>query len=143
MKNTWQTVLVAENSIKKMIEQFKDHKFINLETFKKDGSSVKTPLWFVQHEGVLYMRTPMTTWKVKRIRNNPQVRVAPSDAAGNDKGEWLPGRAEVHPAEEMAWVNDLVIRKYGLLKRVMDWRNRLLGRAGNFAVIAVRVDTKE
>jgi hypothetical protein len=43
----------------------------------------------------------------------------------------------------MAWVNDLVIRKYGLLKRVMDWRNRLLGRAGNFAVIAVRVDTKE
>jgi PPOX class probable F420-dependent enzyme len=122
-----------------MIEQFKGHNFLALETFKKDGTGVITPLFFVMHEGVLYMRSPMSSWKVKRMRHNPQVRVVPSDVRGEPKGAWVSGQAQIFHESEMAWVNKLVIKKYGLMKRLLDWRNRLLGRAGKFAVIAVRV----
>jgi hypothetical protein len=48
------------------------------------------------------------------------------------------GRAEIYHESEMAWVNELSKQKYGLVKRLMDLRNRLSGRAGTFAVIAVR-----
>lgn len=123
-----------------MIEQFRNHQYLNLETFKKDGTGVKTPLWFVAHEGVLYVRTPLSTWKVKRIRNNPQVCVVPSDVRGEPKGTWAMGRAKVYMEQEMVWVNELVIKKYGLVKRLIDLMNRVRGRSGQFAVIAVRLE---
>ena len=122
-----------------MIEQFKGHNFLALETFKKDGTGVITPLFFVEHEGILYMRSPMASWKVKRMRNNPQVRVVPSDVRGEPKGEWVKGQAQIYHESEMSWVNELVIKKYRFVKRLMDWRNRLLRRTGKFAVIAVRL----
>jgi PPOX class probable F420-dependent enzyme len=119
---------------------FAHYTYVNLETFKKDGSGVKTPLFFVEHEGVLYMRTPRYTGKIKRIRRNPRVRIAPSDRRGEAQGEWMDGQAEIHEATEMQWVNDLVKRKYGLAKRLIDLRNKLLGREGMFVVIAVRLE---
>jgi hypothetical protein len=120
------------------MNQFRDQKVVTLETYKKSGKAVQTPLLFVAHEGVLYMRTPMQSWKVKRIRNNAQVRIVPSDRHGNPQGSWVAGRAEIYHESEMAWVNELSKQKYGLVKGLMDLRNRLLGRAGKFAVIAVR-----
>ncbi len=123
-----------------MTSQFQGHKYITLETFKKDGTGVKTPLWFVEKDGILYMRTPMNTWKVKRIRRNPRVRIVPSDVRGTPKGEWVSGTAEIHHESELPWVNDLVRQKYGWLKRLMDWRSRITGKQGNFAVIAVQLD---
>ncbi len=122
------------------MEQFENHQYINLETFKKDGAGVKTPLWFVERDGVLYMRTPMTTWKVKRIRNRAQVLLVPSDARGRPFGEWVAGEAKIYPAEEMAWVNEMTIQKYGLFKRLMDLMNRWRGNAGQMAVIEVHLN---
>lgn len=119
---------------------FAHHNYVNLETFKKDGSSVKTPLFFVEHDGLLYMRTPRYTGKTKRIRRNPRVRIAPSNRRGSPQGEWMDGQAEIHEATEMKWVNDLVKRKYGLVKRLIDLRNKLLGREGMFVVIVVRLE---
>jgi PPOX class probable F420-dependent enzyme len=122
------------------MSQFTDHKVLTLETYKKNGEGVKTPLLFVERDGVLYMRTPQQSWKVKRINNNPQVRIVPSDMSGNPQGTWVAGQAQVFHESEMAWVNELSKQKYGWTKRLMDWRNRLLGRTGKFAVIAVRLD---
>lgn len=121
------------------LNQFHKQSYLNLETFRQDGRGVKTPLWFVEKEGVLYMRTPMNTWKVTRIRRNSAVRVTPSDFQGNPKGVWLDGVAEVMPAAAAAWVNEAFKQKYGLSKRMIDLRNRLRGRGhAYFAVIAVR-----
>jgi PPOX class probable F420-dependent enzyme len=120
------------------MNQFTGQKVVTLESYKKSGEAVRTPLLFVVREGVLYMRTPMQSWKVKRIRYNPQVRIAPSDWQGNPQGRWVEGYAEIYHEHEMAWVNELSKQKYGVVKRLMDFRNRVLGRAGNFAVIAVR-----
>ena len=57
-------------------------KHISLTTYRKDGSPVPTPVWHVPHNGELWVVTEAESWKVKRIRNNPQVEVAASDVRG-------------------------------------------------------------
>ncbi len=83
------------------------------------------------------MRTPAASAKVRRIRNNAQIRVVPSDMRGNPIGEWINGESQLIPAAEAEWVNSLVKRKYGLLKRLIDLRSRLRGT--EYVVIAVRL----
>jgi len=119
------------------LAQFSKQKYVNLETFKKSGQAVRTPLWFIEEHDVLYMRTPAASAKVKRIRNNPSVCIVPSDVHGNPLGTWLDGKADLIDADDAEWVNELIKRKYGLLKRLIDLRSRLKGTKA--MVIAVRV----
>jgi PPOX class probable F420-dependent enzyme len=72
-----------------------DRKYISLETFKKNGDGVKTPVWFVLRDNALYVYTEATSWKVKRIRNNPRVRVAPCSIRGVVKGPWMDSTASI------------------------------------------------
>ena len=69
--------------------QFGGQKYISLETFKKNGQGVRTPVWFVLHNDTLYVYTEANSGKVKRVRNNPQVRVAVCNMRGDVKGPWL------------------------------------------------------
>ena len=119
------------------LAQFSKQKYVNLETFKKSGQAVRTPLWFIEEHDVLYMRTPAASAKVKRIRNNSSVRIVPSDVRGNPLGTWLDGKADLIDADDAEWVNELIKRKYGLLKRLIDIRSRFKGTKA--MVIAVRV----
>jgi len=119
------------------LAQFSVQHYVNLETYRKSGQGVRTPLWFIEQQGVLYMRTPAQSAKVKRIRNNPRVRIVPSDMRGNPKGVWIDGEATLIEAGEAEWVNQLVKRKYGLFKRLIDIRSRLKGTP--YVVIAVHV----
>ena len=66
---------------------------MSLTSFRKDGSEVATTVWFALHDGRLLMRTDSTSFKVKRMRRNPSVTVAPCNARGQVKGEPIPGRA--------------------------------------------------
>ena len=117
--------------------QFSAQRYVNLETYRKSGQAVRTPLWFIEQQGVFYMRTPAQSAKVKRIRNNPHVRIVPSDVRGNPIGEWIEGKAQLIATDEAEWVNQLVRRKYGLFKRLIDIRSRLKGT--QYVVIAVHV----
>ena len=119
------------------LARFANQRYVNLESFRKNGQGIRTPLWFVEAQGVLYMRTPAASAKVRRMRNIPHVRVVPSDVRGNPIGEWVDGEAQLIPAAEAEWVNQLVKRKYGLFKRLIDIRSRLKGT--QYVVIAVRV----
>lgn len=116
---------------------FTNHRFISLETYRRNGQPIRTPLLFVEHQGILYMRTPTATAKVKRIRHNPAVRVAPCDFFGNLKGKWVEGHATLIPAAEAQWVNDLAKKRHPWFKRLIDLRNRL--KNPEFTVIAVRL----
>src|SRR4030088_2871880 len=51
-------------------------------TFRRDGGSVATALWFVVGGGKLFVLTAPDSGKVKRIRNNGRVVVAPCDSGG-------------------------------------------------------------
>ena len=75
--------------------QFKSHKFLNLETVRKCGVTVATPVWFVEHDGKFYVRTVSDAGKVKRIRNNGQVRIMPCGQRGEPKGDWIKATARL------------------------------------------------
>jgi uncharacterized protein len=96
------------------LAQFGGQKYISLETFKKDGQGVKTPTWFVLHKNAFYIYTEADSWKVKRIRNNPRVRVAVCNIRGDIKGPWLDATASLVEGDERLAADKLLDRKYFL-----------------------------
>ena len=58
-----------------MLEQFSEQKYINLETYKRDNTPIKTPVWFVIDNDLVYIITRESTGKVKRLKNNQNVRI--------------------------------------------------------------------
>ena len=93
---------------------FADAKYMSLETFKKNGEGVKTPVWFVLHNDAFYVYTEADSWKVKRIRNNPRVRVAICNVLGTVKGPWLDATASLVEGDEQLAADKLLDRKYFL-----------------------------
>ncbi|WP_112669035.1 PPOX class F420-dependent oxidoreductase [Micromonospora saelicesensis] len=89
------------------------HEYFALRTFRQDGSSVSTPVWLASAGGNLYAYTPGRSWKVKRIRRNPKVEVAPSNFAGEPHDRWRPGQARVLPASELRIAKRAMTAKYG------------------------------
>jgi PPOX class probable F420-dependent enzyme len=108
---------------------FANQKYLNLETFKKSGEGVRTPVWFAADPSAnldssaakLYIYTIGNTGKVKRIRNNPRVRIAPCDARGRLRGEWVEARAEIVTGEEAQRGMDLLNKKYMPWKQLLDF----------------------
>jgi len=89
-------------------------KYISLETFKKNGEGVKTPVWFVLHNDALYVYTEADSWKVKRIRRNPRVRVAACTMRGAVTGPWLDATASLVEGDERLAADKLLNKKYFL-----------------------------
>ena len=108
---------------------FAGHKYLNLETFKKSGQGVKTPVWFAAEPSLsldssdakLHVYTIGVSGKVKRIRNNPRVRVAPCDMRGRVLGEWMEARAEIVTGKEAAHGMQLLNKKYFPWKQLLDF----------------------
>jgi uncharacterized protein len=110
---------------------FEEQKYLSLETFRKNGEGVRTPIWFAAEKGgapVLYIYTIADTGKVKRIRNNPQVRIAPCDMRGNITGEWVSARAEILSGDAALMGTRALNRKYFPLKQVMGFFARFSRR---------------
>jgi len=112
--------------------QFAKAKYLNLETFRKTGTGVRTPVWFAQGDtsgqsAIFYIFSESKAGKVKRIRNNPQVRLAPCNFRGELRGAWVEGQAHFCAAEEAALAQQFLRRKYGLQKIVGDFFSRLMG----------------
>ena len=103
-----------------------DQKYISLETFKKNGDGVKTPVWFVLRDAALYVYTDAASWKVKRIRNNPRVRVAPCSIRGAVKGPWADATASIIDGDERRAADKLLDRKY-FMKRILNLLTRVNG----------------
>jgi uncharacterized protein len=120
------------------LSQFAGEKYLNLETYRKDGTAVATPVWFAQDESVLYIYSLADAGKVKRIRNNPHVRVAPCDMRGKLKGEWVDARARILQGDEAAKGHRLLDEKYGLLKKIGNVFSKL--RKRERAVIAIELE---
>jgi PPOX class probable F420-dependent enzyme len=106
---------------------FAGQKYLNLETFKKNGDSVKTPVWFAADPSAsldssgakIYAYTIGVSGKVKRIRNNPSVKIAPCDMRGRVLGEWVEARAEIISGEEATRGMQLLNKKYFPWKQLL------------------------
>jgi hypothetical protein len=120
------------------LAQFANQKYLNFESYRKNGQPVATPMWFAEDGGVFYVYTLANAGKVKRVRNNPQVRVMPCDVRGNPRGEWAKATARITSGAEAARGHQLLDRKYGLLKQVGNLFSKLLNRQR--VVMAIQID---
>jgi len=125
------------------IAQFDNAKYFSLETFRKTGTGVRTPVWFASdpasRNGLtrFYVYALPDSGKVKRIRNNPKVRIAPCNMRGDVRGAWVDATARTCDAAEMAKGQSLLIQKYGLMKRIGDFFSGLRGRTQ--VVLAIEI----
>jgi PPOX class probable F420-dependent enzyme len=93
-------------------------KYLSLTTYRNDGSAVATPVWVVRHGDALHVITQRNSGKVKRIRNNSSVLVAPCDARGGLRGDAAPGHAQLLDEVSSADVAQHIKARYGLLGRI-------------------------
>lgn len=100
---------------KLVLEPFASQWAVLLTTYKRDGSPVGTPVNIIVEGDRAFIRTWDTTWKFRRIRNNPEVEIAPSTAQGNPTGPAVRARARVLTGEESAHAGRLLARKYPVL----------------------------
>lgn len=120
------------------IGQFANQKYLNLESYRKTGAAVATPVWFAQNGDELYIYSLAEAGKVKRIRNNPRVRVMPCDFRGGPKGEWVEATARIIDGAEADKAQRLLDKKYGLVKRIGNIFSTIMKRSR--AAIAIRLD---
>ena len=103
------------------LKQFAGQKYLNLETYRKSGEGVATPLWFVEFDGVLYARTSPRSGKIKRLKREPRVRLVPCARRAEPLGRWRESEARpVDDGEEARRANRLLDEKYGYLKKAVD-----------------------
>ncbi len=111
------------------LNQFDRQKYLNLETFRKSGESMKTPIWFAQDGETIYVQTVANSGKVKRVRNNGRVNIAPCKMDGTPIGTWVPAFArEITDVEVSKKVNRLLEKKYGLMKKMFAFNAARQGR---------------
>ena len=87
-------------------------KYLSITSFRRDGSGVSTPVWFATGGDRLLVMTDLRSGKVKRIRRNPYVTIAPCSARGKRKARQLPAHAVLLPASEVGHAEQLIKRKY-------------------------------
>jgi PPOX class probable F420-dependent enzyme len=115
------------------LSQLAGEKYISIETYRKSGQPVRTPVWFAESGGILYVRTSDDTGKYKRIRNDSSVQVAPCDMRGNVKGEWVKAKARIVSDDEKERAYKMLEKKYGLIYKMSSMF--LGGR--NYVVLAI------
>ena len=95
-------------------------RYLSVTSFKRDGTGVATPVWFVCDGARLFALTDLHSPKVWRMRRNPRVLIAPCRAGGKLRSEPLPARAEVLTAtEELERVQRLLIGRYKISYRLV------------------------
>ena len=103
------------------LDQFTDQKYINLETYRKDQTPVKTPVWFIINNDRILITTKETTGKVKRLRNNQNARIAICSMKGDIKSNWV--NVDVQKIIQESDVEKIIKlrkKKYGFSARLIS-----------------------
>ncbi|MFX1498248.1 MAG: PPOX class F420-dependent oxidoreductase [Promethearchaeota archaeon] len=91
-------------------------KYVSLITYKKNGDPITTPVWFVEQNKKIYFVTLQRRFKLKRIKNNPSVKIASSSMRGKPKGEYFDGIARILSDDESKHIIELFKKKYRMFK---------------------------
>ena len=118
--------------------QFDGQKYLAIESYRKDGEAVRTPVWFIEKEGTLFVRTDNDTGKVKRIRRSPNIRIAVCSMRGEPKGAWIDAQAKFASEEEAERAYQLLKQKYGLQYRLIRFIDRIQGRKSKAVCLAIK-----
>ena len=99
-----------------------------LETRRNDGAWVPTAVSLVTDGGRHYLRTYDASGKAKRLRNAPDVRVAPATLRGRPTGAPVPGRVRLLDGPEAEHARQLLARRFPVLHgRLVPWMHRRKG----------------
>jgi PPOX class probable F420-dependent enzyme len=97
------------------LDPFVHQRYVLLTTYRRDGTPVGTPVNIAVDGDRAFVRTWDTTWKLKRIRNNPEVEVAPSTIRGKPTGPALHARARILEGDESTYAGRAIARKHRIL----------------------------
>lgn len=114
--------------------------YLSLATYRRDGRTVETPVWFAAADNQLWVFTAGDAGKVKRLRNSPRARVAACDVRGKVHGPWHDAQVEIvsDPAR-IARANASLLAKYGWQVRLLELFSRISGRYDKRAYLAIRL----
>jgi len=119
------------------LEELESEKCISLETYRKNNLPVRTAVWFVIKDDLIYVVTRDQTGKVKRLRNNQQVKIATCNFKGKVKGQWISGTAKILAEEEIKGIVKLRDKKYGFMAKVAKFLSK--GK-GELLVFSIKTD---
>lgn len=117
-------------------------RYIRFTNFRRSGDPVSTPVWVAPYGDELVFSTHPDAGKVKRLRHDPRVEVAPSDVRGRVAAgtEVRAGTARLVPDAEHAAVAAVLRHKYGWQWQVLGLGQavrRLSGRDPGSAYVAM------
>ena len=117
------------------LDQFIDQKYLSLETYRKDKTPVKTPVWFVIDNDQLYITTRETTGKVKRLRNNQNARISVCSMKGDIKSSWIDVSLEKTSEEsDVEKIVKLRKKKYGFSARLISMFTSQKGKTMAYSI---------
>jgi hypothetical protein len=119
------------------LEEIESEKCISLETYRKNNEPVKTPVWFVIKNDLIYVVTRDQTGKAKRLRNNQQVKIATCNFIGKIKGQWISGTAKILAEEQTKEVVKWRDKKYGLMAKIAKFLSK--GK-GEILAVSIKID---
>jgi uncharacterized protein len=96
-------------------------RYISIASFRKNGLAVQTPVWFAEEGGKLLVMTRTDSGKYKRIRNNPEIKIAPCTMAGKITGPEFPARAQILPEADWDQARRAIRAKYWLARVPFLW----------------------
>jgi PPOX class probable F420-dependent enzyme len=100
------------------LPRFAAEKVVQLQTRKRDGTWVDTPVNLVVDGERAVFRTPGKASKNKRLRNFPEVRIRPCTWAGKPTGPPAGATARLLSGEESRAAGVLIDKRYPVLQRV-------------------------
>ena len=118
-----------------------DDPYISLLSYKRDGSGVETAVWAAPLDGKLVVFTLKDSFKVKRIRRNPKVRVAKCSVRGKLLGPWHDGSCVlVTDKAREARAYEALDAKYGWQMRIGTWMRKLAGGLDRRVILEITLD---
>jgi len=116
------------------LNEIESEKYISLETYRKNNQPVRTPVWFVIKNDLIYVVTRSKTGKVKRLRNNQQVKIATCTIRGKVTGQWVSGTAKILAEEETKDAVKWRDKKYGFMARIAKFLSKSKGDLLAFSI---------
>jgi len=116
------------------LEDIKSQKYISLETYRKNNQPVKTPVWFVIKDNLVYVVTREQTGKVKRLQNNLQVKFALCTMRGKVTGEWISGTVKILSEQETKEAVKIRDKKYGFIAKIAKFASKSKGEFFAFTI---------
>ncbi len=103
------------------IAEVSAHKRALLVTYRRSGKAVATPVWAAEADGRLYVRSERTAGKIKRLRRDPRVLVAPCTVRGKPLGAPFEATARMLPPQGEAVAERALADRYGLGRALFEW----------------------